>query len=50
MINKEIQCSQEIVEYHHHDLNHKIEFLAKLDKLSTIDLEFTYNFCVNNKK
>ena len=49
-IDKAIQCSKEIFEDYLHNPNHKIKFLAILDKLFTIDPGFTYNFCMGNEK
>ena len=50
IIDKAIQCSKEIFEDYLHNLYHKINFLAILDKLGTIDPGFAYNFCMDNKK
>ena len=49
IFDKEIQCSKEIFEDYLHDPNHKIKFLTILDKLSTINLGFTYIFCMENE-
>ena len=49
-IDKAIQCSIAIFEDYIHDPNHKIEFLAILDNLGTIDPGFTYNFYRQLKK
>ena len=50
IINQTIRYSKEIVEDYLQDPNHKIKFLAILDKLGTIDLGFAYNFCMDNEK
>ena len=49
-IDKAIQCSKEIFEDYLHNPNHKIKFLAILDKVGTIDPGFTYNYCMDNEK
>ena len=50
IIHKSIQCSKENFEDYLHNPNHKVKFLAILDKLGTIDPGFTFNFCMDNEK
>ena len=47
IIDKAIQCLKEIFQDYLYDQNHKIKFMAILEKLASIDPGFMNNFCVD---